>query len=209
MHDHFALARDLRSWTVMGVQEALVETAGSLARSEGAWGLPPGSSEWTDTLRRAAGGAATAASVYDAAPAVAEVARLCGECHLAYQSGPGDRFQTTPPPRDGSAGRHMNYLAWSSRLLWDGLVAPSDRLWMAGARALAGAEGFPAPVSDRVPGEDVIEAGHRLRRLAADALEITNGDASAARAEILAEVWRTCAACHQASGISAEFSRPF
>ena len=153
MFRHFALARDLRSLAVAGDLDRIAVTAEELAAdaTEETWGLPPDSDRWLVELRAAATRAAEAENLEDATFAVAEVAALCGDCHVAHESGLGERFQTSAPYLDDPSVRHQNYLSWVSRLLWDGLVGPSERTWNTGAGALvaSGRESRRKPTSSR------------------------------------------------------------
>lgn len=198
MYRHFALARDMRSLSVTGDLERLRIDAGALAVAEETWGLPPGSDDYLARMRSAATQASTAEDLGAAAVAVAQVARTCGECHLAKQADLGQRFQVAQPLVDDPATRHVNYLSWASRLLWDGLLGPSNRLWAIGAGALADPGSVPAPHASFVPAEEVDRARRRLADLGA--LAVTQDD-PVARATTLGQIWAVCGGCHTQAGI--------
>lgn len=197
MFEHFALARDLRVFATNGDLDRLRATATELAGLEETWGMPPRADAYLERMRAGARRAAAAGSRDEAATAVAEVAWACGDCHLTNDVSLGDRFQVAPPLVDDPAVRHTNYLSWVSRLLWDGLVGPSERMWNAGAGALTGVEGVPAPVAEVPPG-DLERDGATLRELGARALTV---DEPSERVRLLADIWTTCASCHTRMGV--------
>lgn len=198
MFRHFALARDLRSLAVAGDLEQLSATADELASTEETWGMPPGSDAYLEEVRGAARRASDATTLDDAARAVAELAGACGSCHVANDTDLGSRFQTAAPYLDDPDIRHQNYLSWVSRLLWDGLVGPSERTWSAGAEALAAEDGYPVPPAEHVPTEVNTRASVALADLGAQAVE---ADDMRIRADLLARVWTTCGDCHTQAGV--------
>ena len=137
MFAHFALARDLRTFAVNGDLERLHVVAEELATTEPTCGMPPGSDTFRGAVHAAARAAAAAEDPSTASLAAARVAAECGACHLANDGTLGERFQVARPLLDDPATRHANYLSWTSRLLWDGLVGPSEAMWRTGAGALA------------------------------------------------------------------------
>ena len=198
MFGHFALARDLRSFIVNGDLERLGVTAGELSTAEETWGLPPGSQSYVDAVHDAARAAAEASDLAAASNAVADVAMACGACHLANQTTLGSRFQVAEPLLSDPATRHANYLSWVSRLLWDGLIGPSEAMWRTGAGALAGGEGVPRPRAAFVPEAEISRSAERFKSLGVEA--VTAVDA-AARARILSSIWVECAGCHMQAGV--------
>jgi hypothetical protein len=198
MFEHFALARDLRVLLVAGDMAQLRLTAEALATTEETWGMPPGSDPYLARIQGAAQRAASSQSTEDIAQAVADVARECGDCHVAVESTLGERFRVAEPLTDNPAIRHANRLAWVSRLLWDGLLGPSERMWRTGASALADTDGVPDPRGTHVPAEILDRTGAHLMHLGSEAL--TEED-PVRRGEILAEVWTICTDCHVQAGI--------
>jgi hypothetical protein len=198
MFTHFALAMDLRTFVVNGDLDRLRITAQELSVAEETWGLPPGSEPYVETVHAAARRATEAPDIQTASRAVADLAMACGDCHLANQTTLGGRFQVAAPLLNDPATRHTNYLSWVSRLLWDGVLGPSEAMWQTGAGALAGGEGVPAPRAGHVPQSEVMRAAETLRTLGADAVVALDAEA---RARILAEVWTECAGCHTQAGV--------
>jgi cytochrome c553 len=199
MFEHFALARDLRTQAASGDLGELRATADELARLEETWGLPPGSEAYLAQVREAATRAAHAEDHAAASQAVADLARTCGDCHVANESSLGQRFQVAEPLVDDPTRRHVNYLAWVSRLLWDGLVGPSERMWRAGAEALAAVDGVPTPRASHVPQGELDRTSELLRSLA---LRAGDAEDPLARADLVADVWTVCAECHEAAVIN-------
>jgi cytochrome c553 len=198
MHEHFALARDLVTFAMNGDLDRLHITARELSTLEESRGVPAGAEVYVDKVHAAARAAVAASTASDAAREVAEMARACGECHLAYGTDLGARFQDDPPSLSDPRGRHARYLSWVNRLLWDGLVGPSDRTWRIGANALADPDGFPPPDATYVPQDVVDRAAGALRNLGKDASATESADA---QVRVLARVWLTCADCHTQAGI--------
>jgi len=198
MFSHFALAMDLRTFVVNGDMERLRLTAEELSITEETWGLPPGSDAYVQAVHTAAVRAADASDQEVASRAVADVVLACGDCHLAYQTTLGDRFQVAAPLLTDPATRHTNYLSWVSRLLWDGLLGPSETMWRTGAGALASGEGVPPPRAGHVPQDEITRSAAALKDLGVEA--VTAVDAPA-RARILADLWTECAGCHTQAGV--------
>ena len=198
MFAHFALARDLRTFAVNGDLERIRVTAAELAESEPTWGLPPGSEIHRTRLHDAARRAAEARDHAQAAGAIAELAAACGTCHLANDGSLGERFQVAAPLMDDPATRHINYLSWVSRLLWDGVVGPSDGMWRTGAAALAGGDGVPTPRGRHVPEAELGRASGLLTELGAQATTALDTEE---RVAVLARIWTECADCHVNAGV--------
>jgi len=198
MFAHFALARDLRTLAVIGDLAQIREVAAELAVADETWGLPPGSGPWVEEVRAAARRAAQADDPTQAALATAEVAAVCGRCHIATDATLGVRFQVAEPLLDDPATRHVNYLAWVSRLLWSGMVGPSERMWHAGAHALREGDGLPAPRARSVPDDEVARTSTLLRELGAEAAQ---ADHPTDRTQVLASILAVCADCHVKAGV--------
>jgi len=193
MLTHFDLALDMRGFAIHGNIDAFRETAQELADLEPAEDLPAAMILQFGDMRWEASEGALVETTEDAAQAAARIAATCGECHEANTVGLGERFTLGGPPPAGSPARHMAGLAWASRLLWNGLVGPSDRTWFTGAEGLielgALPEGLPTGYSEN----DVAVAGARLRQLGDRA---TLQRDVAGRTDVLGDIWATCAGCH-------------
>lgn len=198
MFAHFALARDLRAFAVNGDLERIRVTAAELAESEPTWGLPPGSESHREQVHAAAQRAVDAQDPAQAAIAIAELAAACGTCHLANDGSLGERFQVAAPLMDDPSTRHTNYLSWVSRLLWDGVVGPSEGMWRTGAGALAGGDGVPSPRGTHVPEAVIQRSSEVLRDLGVEAVTARDTEE---RVTVLARIWTECADCHVQAGV--------
>ncbi len=193
MISHFDLAVEARTFAINGDVDSFRRAADALAGLEPANDLPAMIILQLGPMRWQAREGAQVRTSEAAALAAARIAGTCGDCHAANDIPLGERFTLGGPPPPGSSARHMAGLAWASRLMWDGLVGPSDRTWFTGAEGLielgALPEGLPAGIS----ASDVSVAGARLRQLGEKARLTRDRDA---RVELLGEVWTTCASCH-------------
>lgn len=195
MLSHFDLALDARTYAILGDVAEFRRVTADLSDLQPARDLPAEVTLQLGPMRWEAREAARARTTEEAARGAAEIARTCGDCHEANDVGLADRFTTGGPPPPGSTGRHMAGLAWASRLLWDGLVGPSDLTWYTGAEGLIELGALPEGLETAVPATDVEAASGRLRELGRAATSI---DDPQARVELLAEVWEECSGCHAA-----------
>jgi cytochrome c553 len=196
MYVHFQDALDLRAGAIFGDNGVLIEAGVRLAAASSDPKLPAGSERFVRQMREAAAEATTATNDADRRKAAAEVARSCGSCHAAYRSGPD--FVVGGPAPGESLRNHMSRQARISRLLWDGLIGPSQSTWAAGAAELAEEPPFPREIVARVQDERLLDdAQAELRALGARARETTD---PMARSRLLSQVWGVCAGCHQVAG---------
>lgn len=196
MITHFDLALEAREHAVMGDVEAFRRAVEDLDELPPARDLPPELMLQFGPMRWEAREAARARTTEAAAMGAARVAQTCGDCHVANEAGLGERFTTGGPPPAGSVGRHMAGLSWASRLLWDGLVGPSDLTWYTGAEALIELGALPEGLDAVVPAPRIEEAEARLRQLGHRATQTASPEG---RMVVLADVWATCADCHAGS----------
>ena len=193
MITHFDLALDARELAIGGDVESFRRTSEDLADLDPARDLPAEIILQLGPLRWEAREAGRARTTAEAAVAAAKIAETCGACHESNAVGLGDRFTLGGPPPAGTAGRHMAGLAWASRLLWDGLVGPSDRTWYVGAEGLIELGALPEGLEGVVAPEVVEAASVRIRQLGRNATRARTADQ---RVEVLGEIWGTCAGCH-------------
>lgn len=194
MLSHFDLALEARGLAIRGDVDEFRRVSADLAELEPAHDLPAEVILQLGPMRWEAREAARARSPEAAARGAAEIARTCGDCHEANEVPLADRFTLGGPPPAGSAGRHMAGLAWASRLMWDGLVGPSDRTWYTGAEGLIELGALPEGIEAYVGTAQVQDASARLRSLGESARTARAADD---RVPILADVWSTCADCHR------------
>lgn len=193
MITHFDLALEARELAILGDVDAFGRAAGELSDLDPARDLPAEVILQLGPMRWEAREAARAATPAEAAEGAARIAETCGTCHVANDVGLGERFTLGGPPPAGSTGRHMAGLSWASRLLWDGLVGPSDRTWYTGAEGLIELGALPEGMGRQVPAADVERASARLRQLGNRA---TDAETAEERVAVLGDIWGTCADCH-------------
>lgn len=193
MITHFDLALDARQHALFGELEDFRRVADDLAQLEPADDLPAAIILQLGPMRYEARQAALARTADEAATGAAKIAETCGDCHTANGIPLGDRFTLGGPPPPGSPARHMAGLNWASRLLWDGLVGPSDRTWFAGAEGIRELGALPEGLPTDHDRNAVATMGARLRQLGDKA---TLARTAAERVDVLADIWATCASCH-------------
>lgn len=194
MADHFMVVTWARDCVISGNLEALREPLRELGDYQyktvalGAW-MP-----FVADLQEAALLTADAETLDLAASGVATMARVCGDCHQAKAAGP--KFPHAKRDRErGSAEsleERMQRHIWAADRMWEGLTAPSDTAWIAGAKALADAPaGAPTTPKDLPP--QVVAALDEVRQVGTRALDAaTLRD----RADVFGMFLSTCANCH-------------
>lgn len=193
MITHFDYAVDARGAAISGDVDAFRRAASALADLAPARDLPDEVMLQLGPMRWEAREGAQVETPGEAATAAARIAETCGTCHIANGIPLGDRFTLGGPPPAGSVGRHMGGLAWASRLLWDGLIGPSDRTWFTGAEGLIELGALPEGMDPVLPAGEVAVYATRLRQLGERA---TRSREATDRVEVLGEIWATCAGCH-------------
>jgi len=145
-----------------------------------------------DSVRAAADRVVVADSLDTAAERVALVGRACARCHEA--SSAKIRFRDLPAPQPNpklidDMRRHQ----WAGLEMWEGLIAPDDKLWRAGANDLtAMPPNILAQAMTRSPADDVDDVA-RIKLYATRALDTPTQDA---RATLFGHILATCAHCH-------------
>lgn len=196
MITHFDLAVEARDLAISGDVALFRTTTRDLAELQPARDLSDELMLQLGPMRWEARQAAGASTMEEAARGAAQIARTCGDCHEANEAGLGERFTVGGPPPAGSDRRHMAGLAWATRLLWDGLVGPSDRTWYVGAEGLIELGALPEGIEGRVEAARVDAASERLRALGRTAV---SAEAADERVPVLADVLSACADCHGGS----------
>lgn len=193
MITHFDYAVEARGAALSGDVTAFRNAAKALAELQPARDLPPDVILQLGPMRWEAREGTLVKTADEAAMAAARIAQTCGDCHTANHVPLGERFTLGGPPPAGSTARHMAGLAWASRLLWDGLIGPSDRTWSTGAAGIVELGLLPEGLRPMLPPGDAAVYAARLRQLGERAVLTRDSDR---RVEVLAEIWGTCAECH-------------
>ena len=192
MRDHDLHGAAMRNAVARADLEAARREATTLAELRLAGGIEPPWRRQLDAMNAAAARVAAAKDVPEMSRNVAAVARTCGDCH-ATLGGPVLPVGEPPEPGSGVAARMMRH-QWAAARLWDGLVAPSQEAWRAGARVLADA---PLEPETLTPGKSPAPAIGTLARSVHDlgqkAKVVTSG---VDRAAVYGELLATCSACH-------------
>ena len=180
METHFYRALELQL-AVLGGDVPAANTAGAkLAGELESSTFPEPWTPFLDETRRAAHRAAEATTLSDASAALGALSESCAHCHLGTAGGPHEPVDLSIPPE------HMARHLYGSYWMGYGLIAPDERAWSTGARALSGASiGADAPAHR--------ELDARLHALAARAVPMTDLHA---RAELWSELLVVCSECH-------------
>jgi hypothetical protein len=194
MHDHFQIARFARDAVIEGNLEALRAPLRSLADYRYDEVAAGGWMNGIAQLQAAARLTSEAETLTRAASGVATMARVCGECHRdqGHPMNLAPQAIATVTPKADSVTQRMQRHDWATERLWEGLVAPSDRAWQAGAAALAHAPAR-APKPRRATPPEFAQVMSALRELGvrASAAHSLNE-----RTDVYALMLATCAQCH-------------
>lgn len=194
MADHFLIATFSRDAVINGDLESLREPLTALAQHDYAGVAPGGWMPWIAELQQAASLTAQAQRLDAAASGVAALARVCGGCHEAQGRGPHyvQAHEDDAPRGSRTLADRMYRHMWALDRLWEGLTAPSDQAWVAGAKALARVAAEPSAQSAALS-PSLLAALAELRALSIDVTEATTLDK---RANVYGLLLATCADCH-------------
>jgi len=191
MHVRYAAARTLTEAIARSDLEAAYANATTLVELDEPEALPawrPYMASVQDAGRAVLG----AANLTAAARAAATLGERCASCHVAIRA----RVVFAPEPRPADApklAQEMLQHRWAANQLWQGLIAPSDDRWDAGAAALSTAP-LGGVAQHGIPGFDNdIDDVARVRLFARRALAAHQ---PAARAALYGDLLATCAHCH-------------
>jgi hypothetical protein len=188
MHARFAATANIRTAIALGDLERVHAEARVIVQLDEPDMLP----EWQPyvaNIRDAASQIAGSTSTVAAARTFATLGRRCAQCHEA--AGAKIVFaKVASPVRDIKLPSQMAEHQWATARLWEGLIGPSQPLWLAGANALTGARlAVTAETGELGVADDVA----RVRLIARRAQRArTNDD----RAQLFGELLGTCAHCH-------------
>lgn len=199
MHGRFSRTVDIQTGVVLGRMDRVRDAAAWIAEGEGRGDLPAGAEAYEARLRETAGLIARDQEPAAAAMHTAQMAALCGSCHLATGGGP--RFVAGSEPEEGSTtGKRMIRHVWASDRMWEGLVGPSDEMWSAGTRVLEeGAETLEGAARASLSPEASRRTLTELRNLGRTGAAATTQEA---RASVYGKLLGTCYECHHAAGVT-------
>ncbi|MBT8338360.1 MAG: hypothetical protein KJO11_17365 [Gemmatimonadetes bacterium] len=194
MFDHFTRASSVQSALIVGDVDGARRPASWLAEHDAVATTAPGDRGWIDALRTASVEIRDATSVDEAADATGRLARSCAGCHTSSNAGPRFRPAGEPPEGDDRSS-HMTRNLWAMDRMWEGLIGASSDTWEAGARAIADEE--PESFSG---GSAVAALARAIHEQATRAERTPTGN----RAEVYADLLKTCAGCHTLVGAGAD-----
>jgi hypothetical protein len=185
MHEQLRAVTTLQAAVVRGDLEAVRAPALLLTR----FALPAGlenALKHAQKINAEARAALAARDVTSAATATARMLAACGDCHRSVDTTPG---LSTPgwPSIGGTVGHMLDHQRAIDKLL-RGLVIPSNREWLAGARALRAA---PLHARDLTP--PLLRVEEAIHRLAEEAVGAETTDN---RVRIYSTLLARCADCH-------------
>jgi mono/diheme cytochrome c family protein len=194
MVEHFLITAWARDSVVDGeldvIRAPLLALAGYRYESVAPGGWMKGIAQ----LQAAARLTAQAQTLSAAASGIATMGHVCGQCHTE-QGGPSvDHYSSEKkgPRSDGFDARMFRH-AWAMERMWEGLTAPSDNAWQAGAAALAQAPVAVPKTRPALP-PAVVQTLTLVRQLGVKAATAESADA---REKVYGELLVTCADCHR------------
>lgn len=191
MERHFEEAEEMRSAALRGEVDTVREVANAFAArmSESTYPEP-----WGPAVERLENVLRAATTVDDAtksAGLIAEVGASCGNCHAANEVPVKLDWPIEPDPE-----HRMDTFAYSTELLWLGLIVPSNEAWERGAEAYHAAlscEDFESITLG--PFHDSL-----CSSVKATGSAVIHAKTPDARERAFADVVSTCAGCHGQNG---------
>jgi hypothetical protein len=183
----------MKAAIIAGKVDGLREPGRWLADHPATTEIPDAWKPHLDGFREVTQAAASAEDIDAAAGSFVAVGNACAACHSAVG---GPKFELGEPPgeQSGTAG-HMARHQWAADRLWEGLITPSEELWIAGAEALADAPLHPTQLAENqtVPPE-IEKLAKQVHEIGAKARDVKS---SGIQGMYYGQLLATCAACHQ------------
>lgn len=192
MRAHFSETEEIRQAIIDGAISATAKPAQALGNMDALGKVPASQKPALNALQKAALRFGQSPDLTSASAALGDIGVACGRCHRA--AGALKLEVGEPPAADKTLASQMKRHAWATERLWEGLYAPSDAAWDAGAKALSGTT-FP---------QEVLKNGGVHARSAATSFDSLVSTAAAKRspgdrAQLYAGLLETCSACHMAT----------
>ena len=192
-------------YAAIEIQDAVIEGDVEATRPPGRWlaehlprtNLPEGSEQYVEEIVDLGLQLSRVEAVADASDLLARIAFQCGSCHQRFDGGP--KVERAPPwgsQRDLT--ERMRRHAWAAGRLWDGLLAPSDTVWLVGALELSSTPLTPERTPERIADEELVKLAESVHQMALEGLEL---EGRAARAQLYGRLLATCAECHELIGM--------
>jgi cytochrome c553 len=192
MRQHFDAAQDAHDAVVSADLDG-VRRAGAILASRDPDPMPGAPDLLLARMMERARELASDTVLEDAAQSMAQIGRICGDCHREMGSGPPVSEAGAPSEDRSDLGRHMERHSWAATRLWQGLIGPSDPVWMAGASVLDDAPMLPERMADRT-WRIAAELEVRVHAMGERASQLKDVDE---RALLYGDLLMTCGACHQ------------
>lgn len=191
MREHFESIRSIERAIIVGDMDTARKVAATLAEHPAIELVDY--AEEIEAVRVAAAALAKSESLEKMAQGGAQLASLCGHCHLVTTSITTFEW-SEPPPEVGTASERMQRHLWAMERLWEGLVGPSELSWREGSRVLQ-ASPFPA---DQLPIKKDLQPAAKKHLASIAALAVRAGAATekAEQVKIYGELLSTCSGCH-------------
>lgn len=198
MHQHLSAMRAMQVFIIAGQLDGMREPAVWIEEHEATPGLPGDWQPYVAQLRQYAGQAAEARHLVFGAAAVSEMARVCGDCHLANSVQAGVDVGMEPPADRASVTSQMLRHMWAVNRMWAGLISPSDDAWTEGAEVLANVRLDAADIS----ASDEVEpkVSFLLERAREIGAEGQVAEDRKSRSALYGELLALCADCHNLTG---------
>lgn len=190
MDARFAFATDALWRGFMGDLEGLKEDAAKLPDPTPLPNAPKSWDPWVKKLHQQSSDLQKVEDLDQASRDLVKIAATCADCH---QENNGPKVTEAdlnigPAVLDSAMDRHQ----WSIYMMWIGLIAPNDEIWVKGAKTFG---------HDRkaLPGQP-----ETLAKLEGQVHDLAARAASAKpeqRGEVFAELITSCAECHQEAGV--------
>lgn len=117
--------------------------------------------------------------------------RACSSCHEDQAASVA--FRSVPLPAGNTLEANMRRHQWAAARLWEGLIGPSERRWIEGARVMATIELDVRQTVHAKPNAEVVGFAEQLGDLGRRASELRDHDA---RAVLYGQMMVTCVGCH-------------
>ncbi len=197
MHGHLDQVGAVKAAVIAGDLAAVREPAFWLAEHEEP-GVPEPWIPYVDEMRRYAERAATSQDLTAAAAAVSEIARACGDCHLASGFSVAFGYDQRPPGDVQNLRTEMQRHLWAADRMWDGLIGPSDRAWKAGTDMLAEVQlTAPQVTSEESKQQQAVDLVSRIQALGRQGSLASSREL---RSGLYGEFLALCASCHSLTG---------
>lgn len=196
MAEHYDRAKQMKDSVIRGDLAAYQRAATFIAEHDVPAEAPGVWQVQGQRLVEVGKSARDARSLTEAASAVGRLGEACAGCHLELGK---PRLTRAEPPAEGSGAQpHMARHQWAADHLWDGLMAPSDALWRAGADVMADAPLEPAALApEQSAPTDVSALAESVHAHARAARATPKEERAAAYAQLI----ESCSACHTALAV--------